>query len=242
MAGWLLVNPRSGSGSGTDGLLAAAAERGLETHVLRPGEDASALAREAPDGPLGSAGGDGTLAAVASVALERELPFVCVPFGTRNHFARDLGLDRDDPITALDAFAGVEQRIDVGRANGRLFLNNVSFGAYAVLVHHGWRRVFDELRLRHRWTVDGEPVRTRVLLVANNAYSFTGERRRLDEGELHVYSAHGELRAAPRVVVGGPGGRLRAAIDGERARFDNPVELELERQALRVLLPPSPDA
>src|SRR4029079_14595308 len=98
-------------------------------------------------------------------------PFVCVPFGTRNHFARDLGLDRSDPVAALAAFEGTERRVDGGRANGRLFVNNVSIGAYAVLVHHGWRRALDALRLRHRLTLDGQVVRTRVLLVGNNAYS-----------------------------------------------------------------------
>jgi diacylglycerol kinase family enzyme len=49
---------------------------------------------------LGAAGGDGTLAAIAEVAVERDLPFVCVPFGTKNHFARDLGIP-DDPVAAL---------------------------------------------------------------------------------------------------------------------------------------------
>ena len=83
---------------------------------------------------LGVAGGDGTLAAVAEIALERDLPFVCIPFGTKNHFARDLGFERSDPIGALAAFRGDERRIDVGRANGRLFLNNVSIGLYARLV------------------------------------------------------------------------------------------------------------
>ena len=55
------------------------------------------------------AGGDGSLGAVAAVALERDLPFVPVPFGTRNHFARDVGFDGDDPIGALAAhgMAGV---------------------------------------------------------------------------------------------------------------------------------------
>src|SRR5438067_231051 len=140
MSGWLLVNPRSGVGSAVGEVRAAAAGRGLETHVLQPGEDATMVARRARAEALGCAGGDGTVAAVAAVAVERDLPFVCVPFGTRNHFARDLGLDRADPIAALDAFGGTERRIDVGRANGRLFLNNVSIGAYAVLVDHGWRR------------------------------------------------------------------------------------------------------
>ena len=176
MSGWLLLNPRSGDGSDAERLCAAAASRGIETRVLRAGEDASALARDAVADVLGGAGGDGTVAAVAAAALARGLPLVCVPLGTRNHFARDLGLDRSDPVAALDAFEGVERRVDVGRANGRLFLNNVSIGAYAVLVHHGWRRVLDALRLRQRLTLDGDVVRTRVLLVGNNAYSLTGVR------------------------------------------------------------------
>ena len=82
------------------------------------------------------AGGDGSLALVAKAAFERDLPFVCVPFGTRNHFARDLGLDRDDPIAALAAFGGEERRIDLAWVNDRPFLNNVSLGMYARLVHH----------------------------------------------------------------------------------------------------------
>ena len=82
------------------------------------------------------AGGDGSLAAVAAVAVERDLPFVVVPFGTRNHFARDVGLDRDDPLAALARLRdGRERRIDIGRVNGRAFLNNVSLGHYARLVH-----------------------------------------------------------------------------------------------------------
>src|SRR5690349_5007460 len=149
MTGFLIVNPSSGNGGATE-LLAAAKDRGITTHVLRTGEDLIELARNADADAIGMAGGDGSLAPVASVALERGLPFVCIPFGTRNHFARDLGLDRDDPAAALAAFDGIERRIDVGRANGRVFLNNVSIGAYAVLVHHGWRRVLDVIRRRHR--------------------------------------------------------------------------------------------
>ena len=114
-----------------------AREKAIGTRLLRPGEDAAAVAAEAASGAkaVGMAGGDGSLAAVAEVAIERDLPFVCVPFGTRNHFARDLGLDRRDPVAALEAFAGEERRVDVGRAGERLFLNNVSIGAYASLVH-----------------------------------------------------------------------------------------------------------
>jgi diacylglycerol kinase family enzyme len=242
MGGWLLVNPRSGPDSGLGELLAAAGARGLETHILREDEDAAALAREAQADVLGVSGGDGSLAAVAEAAIARDLPFVCVPFGTRNHFARDLGLDRDDAVGALAAFDGTEQRVDVGRANERLFLNNVSIGAYAVLVHHGWRRALDSLRFRQRLTVDGEPVHTRLLLIGNNAYSLTGSRECLDEGLLHLYTPGLELTAAKRAVVGAHGKRVRTAIDGEGVVLTMPIEFTIEPAALRVLVPPGPVA
>src|SRR3954453_7923239 len=131
---FLLVNPSSGSAHGRlDELLHAAARLDIETHILSPGDDAAAIAADADANALGVAGGDGSLAPVAAVAIERDLPFACIPFGTRNHFARDAGIDPDDPIAALSAFDGAERRIDVGRAGARLFLNNVSFVAYAPL-------------------------------------------------------------------------------------------------------------
>ena len=90
--GLLIVNPQSGKrGPSAAELEHEAARRGLDVHVLAPGDDPQAVAREAT-GPIGVAGGDGSLGAVAEVALERDLPFVCIPFGTRNHFARDIGL------------------------------------------------------------------------------------------------------------------------------------------------------
>src|SRR5690348_13950758 len=130
MAGLLLINPRAGSSRGPSAaeLCAEAERRGIEARVLGEGDDAVALARDADAESLGAAGGDGSVAGVAAVAVERDLPFVCVPFGTRNHFARDLGLDPDDPIAALDGFAGEERRVDVGRVGERRFLNNVSLG------------------------------------------------------------------------------------------------------------------
>src|SRR5215216_6714163 len=176
MGGFLIVNPRSGKGRPDAPELRAEAERrGIDTHVLGEGDDPAALARDA-EPPIGIAGGDGSLALVAEVALERDVPFVAVPFGTRNHFARDLGLDRDDPLAALDAFAGSERRIDVGRANDHLFLNNVSLGLYARLVnrreqHRRRRELFARLRalgmLARRpgslgIRIDGRPADARV--------------------------------------------------------------------------------
>src|SRR5215211_2718405 len=105
VAGFLIINPRAGDERpSADELRDEAERRGVTTHVLEEGEVVAEVARSAPDGPLGMAGGDGSLAPVAEIALERDVPFVAIPFGTRNHFARDLGRDRDDPIGPLDSF------------------------------------------------------------------------------------------------------------------------------------------
>src|SRR5215210_2328010 len=107
VAGFLVINPRAGDEHPSADDLRAEAERlGVAPHLLRDRDDVAEIARRAPDGPLGMAGGDGSLAPVAQVAIDRGVPFVAIAFGTRNHFARDLGLDRDDPLAALVSFAG----------------------------------------------------------------------------------------------------------------------------------------
>jgi diacylglycerol kinase family enzyme len=135
----LFVNPRSGGGKAARaGVAERARQLGIEAVVLAPGQDLAALARDAvTDGAdaLGMAGGDGSLAVVAAVAAAHGIPFACVPAGTRNHFALDVGVDRHDLVGALDALAGgVERQIDVGDVNGRMFLNNVSLGVYGEAV------------------------------------------------------------------------------------------------------------
>ena len=81
------------------------------------------------------AGGDGSQAAVAAIAAEHALPYACVPAGTRNHFALDLGVDRDDVVGALDALVdGGERVVDLAEVNGRVFVNNVSLGVYGEAV------------------------------------------------------------------------------------------------------------
>ncbi len=261
---FLLINPRSGSDDPSPAeLVRAAQERGVETHLLEAGDDPAELARASGAAVLGAAGGDGSLAAVAAVALETDAAFVCIPFGTRNHFARDVGLDRDDPLGALAAFDddAVERRIDVGRAGDRLFLNNISFGAYAGLVHRRERHrrrdealarpraLFQTARRRHRLhvRVNGEPLVARVLLIGNNRYEldlFTlGERARLDAGELHLWSAAGWLphtwdeQVAASFTVELDSAHVRAAIDGEPGLLAPPLALESLPRALRVLLP-----
>ena len=156
------------------------------------------------------AGGDGSLAPVAAVALEREVAFVPVPFGTRNHFARDVGFDGDDPVGSLRAFEGPERRVDAGRVSDRIFLNNVSLGLYASFVHDPARKTRNRVLALARMApaalgrsrrplafsleVDGrrEEHFALLALVANNKYEMAspgdlGDRTRLDEGRLHLY-------------------------------------------------------
>jgi len=209
----LIVNPAAGSAAALRGSLTEAArQRGIRVRVLEPGQDARLAAFAAvEDGAesLAVAGGDGSAAAVAGVAVERGLPLAVVPLGTLNHFARDLGLDLAHPLCALDAFyAGHERRVDVGRINGRLFINNVSLGVYAqMLGDPGYRQdklrvaqtklqaaFFDpELRRALRITPPDEaPLEGVVaMVVSNNPYEFArwdrlGQRHRLDTGMLQV--------------------------------------------------------
>ena len=268
MSTFLILNPRSGNDSPDPGeLRAAAEERGIRVHVLREEDDLFEVARTADADVLGMAGGDGSLAAVAGVAVEQDVAFVCIPFGTRNHFARDLGLDRNDPIGALAAFdEGEERRVDVARANDRLFLNNVSLGIYARLVHrreHHRRRRDALARLRalaltlqdrgrqQHFTIDGEHVRAQLVLVANNPYTFDlfslGERERLDEGKLHLYIPHGlrrvtwEERSCTELEIEATQPRLRAAVDGEPEELHAPIRFRIEPRGLRLLVPPAPE-
>jgi diacylglycerol kinase family enzyme len=136
---FIVMNPWSGGGKVERFALAERARQlGADVVLLEPGMDVVATVREAVAGGvdlLGAAGGDGTQALVAKVAAEHQLPVVVIPAGTRNHFARDLGLDRRDPRRALEALRdGVEIRVDLGEVGERPFVNNVSLGLYADIV------------------------------------------------------------------------------------------------------------
>jgi diacylglycerol kinase family enzyme len=136
------MNPKSGGGKAERFRLAELCrERGIEPIVLGPGGDLLALVEDAVARGadlVGMAGGDGSQALVASVANRHGVPHVVVPADTRNHFALDLGLDRDDVVGALDAYAdGVDRAIDLAEVNGRVFVNNASMGVYARVVPAG---------------------------------------------------------------------------------------------------------
>ncbi len=206
-------NPKSGGGKALAANLDAEARaRGIEPIELRQGDDLLQLVRDAvargADG-LAAAGGDGTQALVATIAAELDLPFACIPAGTRNHFALDLGVDRDDVVGALDAFVnGGERRVDLADVNGRVFVNNVSLGLYAEAVQ---RSGYREAKLRTMLDTvpdfggagtqpgheliyeDGaEPAgQAIVVMVSNNSYRLgkvigSGTRPRIDDGQLGI--------------------------------------------------------
>jgi diacylglycerol kinase family enzyme len=244
---FLIMNPRSGGGKVVRfGLKDKAEALGATVAVLEgPGPvDVGALARQAvADGAdlLGVAGGDGTQALVAGIAAEHDLPLLVISAGTRNHFALDLGLDREDPSRCLDALKdGVELRVDLGLIGGRPFVNNASFGAYAAVVQSPAYRddkrgtTLDLLpgllvgqsgpRLVARaenLTVEGP----QAVLVSNNQYGMgdiagLGRRARLDRGTLGMFAVtvHSAVQAAG--LLGGTSSRGLTRLAGREVVID----------------------
>jgi diacylglycerol kinase family enzyme len=210
---YLIMNPRSGGGKVERFDLKRKAEAlGAEVFLIGGPEpvDVAEVARQAVASGadlLGVAGGDGTQALVAGIAAQHGIPFVVISAGTRNHFALDLGLDREDPSACLGALSdGVELRVDLGVINGQTFVNNASFGAYAEIVQSPAYRddkrnttlnALPDLLQGHRGArlsaqADGTQIDgPQALLVANNPYGTgdiagLGRRARLDRGILGV--------------------------------------------------------
>ena len=212
--GVLIINPKSGGGKAERWRLEEeAVKRGIEPLLLRPGDDLTELAEQAAaDGAdvIGMAGGDGSQALVASVAMRHDIAHVCIPAGTRNHFALDLGLDRNDVVGGLDAFTdGVERRIDLACVNEKVFVNNASLGLYAQVVQsetyraakfRTWRRALptmlgpnkaEPMDLQFQGPDGKDWTDAAMVVVSNNPYQVRrlgghGSRYRLDGGQLGI--------------------------------------------------------
>jgi diacylglycerol kinase family enzyme len=210
---FLIMNPKSGGGKvGQFDLPRKAKALGADVFLMSGPEpvDVAEVARKAVAAGadlLGVAGGDGTQALVAGVAAGHGIPFMVITAGTRNHFALDLGLDREDPAACLGALSdGVELRVDLGLIGDQTFVNNASFGAYAEVVQTPAYRgdklgttldTLPDLLRGHRGArlsalADGVTIDApQALLVANNPYGSgdiagLGRRVRLDRGVLGV--------------------------------------------------------
>ena len=209
----LICNPKSGGGKVEKfGLIPMAEQMGVEVVLLEPGLDLAQLARDAIAAGadcIGMAGGDGSQALVASIAIEHDIPFVCISAGTRNHFALDLGFDREDPRKGMVALRdGVSRRVDYATVGDRLFVNNVSLGVYATIVqdddYRDAKKETTETKLPELLGRQAEPFDLQftapdgrevdgafLVMVSNNPYvlgpSFDiSQRRAMDTGQLGV--------------------------------------------------------
>jgi diacylglycerol kinase family enzyme len=267
----LLMNPRSGGGKVERfGLMEEARRRGIEAIVLSPGDDLLGLAREAVArgaDVIGMAGGDGSQALVAGVVMRHDVAFVCVPAGTRNHLAMDLGLDRDDVVGALDAFGeAVERRIDLGLIGDRVFVNNASMGLYAKIVQSGEyrdRKVGTALEMLPGMLGPGatpfdlqftgpdgtDHLSAHLVLVSNDPYKWSGEgagsRRRIDGGTLGIVAARFQasndesqsVASQPASQARRPRGWIEWTDTKFEVRSDQPIEVGIDGEAV-VLDPP----
>ncbi len=249
----LLCNPWSGGGKVEKfGLVELATSLGVQTVMLDHGLDLAELARDAiarGADCLGMAGGDGSQALVASIAVEHDLPFVCVAAGTRNHFALDLGLDRADPRQSVYAFRdAIERRVDYATVNGRFFVNNVSLGIYATIVQQEGYREAKAATTRgllpellgdtaepfdlQFMTPDGTEVDGSFLVMVSNdpyvlaASPSTSQRLRLDTGRLGVFAVSAATGAQAAEVV-------TLALAGQGARSDHAFEFSYDSFEIR---------
>lgn len=232
----LIMNPKSGGGKvETFDLPNEARRRGIEPILLGPGDDLRELASRAVRSAdvVGMAGGDGSQAMVAEAAMEHDVAYVCVPAGTRNHLALDLGLDRDDVVGALEGFTdGIERSIDLAFVNDRIFVNNVSLGIYAEIVQseayrdaklETMERMLPELLgpraapfdLRFSGPEADGQTSAQLVLVSNNPYvvdrlAGMGSRPRMDTGQLGIIAVEiAGARQATQLIALETVGQLR---------------------------------
>lgn len=236
----VIINARSGTDDKRDvqrRLQEIFSANGIEARIsfARSGSKVVDLARQAAlsDGDIIVAGGgDGTISSVASAAIGSGKTMGVLPFGTMNHFAKDLHIPLNIEGAIETIVAGHVVQIDVGEVNGRIFVNNSSLGLYPNIVRErqkqqrlGWGKwpayVWAGLAVLRRYpflnvrlSVEGKELasRTPFIFIGNNEYEMEtlniGGRTCLDAGELSLYmsdriSRSGLIRLAWRALFGG---------------------------------------
>ena len=204
-----------------------------------------ALAKHAGAPRVAVGGGDGTLATAAEAVAASDGELAILPLGTRNHFACQLGIPPDFESAARLAATGTARLVDFGQAGERVFINNLSVGAYVDLVRAReasrlpkllatipatWRTLRKLRARRFELTLDGKSIaiETPLLFVGNNRYEVDeghpGDRAALDDGLLSVFAVAPLSRAALIVAA------LRTLIARPRMHRD----FALDRTAREV--------
>ena len=258
--GVILVNPHSGPEETSPEEVADLFPGSSVTELAGPEvkrQVVDALAAVEAPAFLAVAGGDGTIRCAAGVVAGTELALLPIPAGTRNHFAKEVGIATLEEAAAAAA-GGVVTLIDVGEVNGEAFVNNANIGAYPRIVkerddHVKMKRLskqtatvvaaWTQLRQLHKFnvTVDGGTTyRAWMVFVGNGRYGTSlfdvGERESLDDGLLDVRILRADGRLARLRVVGRL--LLGRADRSPMAEFDavESIELALSRPRVDVAL------
>ena len=236
----VIVNAASGSGGDEErnrNLVEIFKARGIDAHIneAHSGEellDHAKRAAESDAETVVAGGGDGTISAVAAAIAGTGKKFGVLPFGTLNHFAKDLGIPFELEAAVKVIADGHAIDVDVAEVNGRVFINNSSLGLYPDMVRgrelrqrlgfgkwHSLARsavvVFKRYPLVGvRLKADGKEIVTKTpfIFIGNNEYQIEsfdiGKRSRLDAGHLSVYMTRRSgrlalIRIALKAVFGG---------------------------------------
>jgi undecaprenyl-diphosphatase len=204
----LVVNPASGSGTGTR-VIDEVREHlpAAEIVELTEDDDPQDVLIEAASRAevLAVAGGDGTVSCAAAVAINAGLPLAVFPAGTFNHFAKDIGCATVQR-TVASIQAGHVACVDVITLNEEhTFLNTASIGAYPQFVRRRERlehkigkplaglystvktlRRGEQVRIRY----DNKVLQTSLFFLGNSVYLPSGfapaRRMRMDDGLIDV--------------------------------------------------------
>ncbi|HEV7798150.1 MAG TPA: diacylglycerol kinase family protein [Pyrinomonadaceae bacterium] len=236
----VIINASSGPGheeSVQDRVAEAFKAGGMDLRISlgRSGTEVVYFAQRAARGDakiIVAGGGDGTISSVVAAMIGTDKTLGVLPFGTMNHFAKDLLIPLDLENAVATIVAGHESKVDVGEVNGQTFINNSSLGLYPSIVRErekqqrlGWGKwpayIWAALAVLRRYPfldvrvgVEGKELRSHApfVFIGNNEYEMErlniGRRACLDKGELSLYMTHrtgrlGLVRLALRALLGG---------------------------------------
>jgi diacylglycerol kinase family enzyme len=205
------------------------------------------------------AGGDGSISTAAGELVDSEIRLGILPIGRFNHFARHAGIPLEMEQAVQAVFEGHVREIDVGKVNGKVFLNNSSIGFYprAVWLREklsntlgggkGMAMIIALLTLFKRFPVlrieyaaGGERIerKTTFVFIGNNEYEMhlldIGQRKSLQKGWLSLYTGNFDTRSSVlRLILFLLCNRLKQDRDFEY-HMVRKVKLHTRKKTVRV--------